>query len=187
MESGMPSDLDEFQDLMQRLRSGSEEAVQEFLDRYGHHIYRAVRYRLHKGLRTRYDSQDFVQAVCASFLAQPVRERSFDKPDRLIAYLSRMAFHKIVDAMRGHHREKSLDGSAAYEARRVADHGPSPSQVAMANERWHHLKDGAPHPAQRILELLRMGVTHKEIAARLGVSEKTVRRLVRSLSPERRP
>jgi DNA-binding NarL/FixJ family response regulator len=54
----------------------------------------------------------------------------------------------------------------------------------MAEERWDRLLDGQPPQDRRILELLRQGHTHAEIAQQVGVSEKRVQRLLRKLSAE---
>jgi RNA polymerase sigma factor (sigma-70 family) len=181
----MPSDPDDFQHLMARLRAGSDEAAREFLGRYGPHILRVVRRRLHRGLRQRYDSRDFVQSVWADFLAQPAEQSAFDGPDQLAAYLAKMAAHKIISAAR-RNREPALDGCLGVPAEEVFDRAPTPSQAAIARERWHRLQQATTAPGRRILELLRQGVTREEIARRLGIHERTIRRLIRNLPPESR-
>jgi RNA polymerase sigma-70 factor (ECF subfamily) len=81
-------------------------------------------------------------------------------------------------------REHSLEQTVLRHAVEPAARQPTPSQVAIANERWElFLKDQPAHYRQ-VLELLRQGHTHQEIATRLGLNEKTVRRLVRKLDSE---
>src|SRR5437870_4945509 len=48
----MSVDRDEFKNLMQRVRDGSEDAARELLDRYGEHILRVVRRKLSRELRS---------------------------------------------------------------------------------------------------------------------------------------
>jgi DNA-binding NarL/FixJ family response regulator len=43
---------------------------------------------------------------------------------------------------------------------------------------------GQPPRYQRLLILLRQGYTQRQIAAQLGVDERTVRRVIRKLAPE---
>ena len=57
----------EFEVQMERVRAGSQRAVRALLERYKQPIFRAIRRRLHKELRSRYDSEDFVQSVWSSF------------------------------------------------------------------------------------------------------------------------
>ena len=96
----MSEEQEEFANLMQRLRNGSEEAARELLDRFGSYILRVVRRRLSRELRSKYDSVDFVQAVWASFFAEDSQDRRFDHPDALIAFLATLAQNKVIDAVR---------------------------------------------------------------------------------------
>lgn len=186
---------DEFACLMQRVQQGSEDAVKELLELYGHHIFRVVRRRLDQRLRAKYDSQDFAQSVWASFFAVGTRERAFDNPEALVAYLVKTARNKVVEVVRRRYgaqkrdirRERSLEGSAALDARTLADAGQTPSQVLGAREQWARLVDKLPTHQKVMLELLYQGYTHQEIADRVGFSEKTIRRLISRIAPELLP
>src|SRR5262245_43381196 len=90
----------EFQELMQRLREGSDGAARELINKYGPHIKKVIRQRLHRKLRPKFDSVDFSQAVWASFFADQARLRSFDSPETLTKYLGAMARNKVVAAFR---------------------------------------------------------------------------------------
>jgi RNA polymerase sigma-70 factor (ECF subfamily) len=182
---------EELQDLMQRLRDGSQTAAQELYERYGHHILRVVRRKLDRKLRAKFDSVDFMQSVWTSFFVNPSHQFAFERPEELIAFLAKLAHNKLVDAQRQRYgtekynvnRERSLEGSAAQEAARVVDRQPTPSQLVVAEEHWDRLLEGQPDHYQRILILLRQGYTHEEIAQAVGVNEKTIRRLIRKLDP----
>jgi RNA polymerase sigma-70 factor (ECF subfamily) len=181
--------LQEFQELMERVRQGSQEACQELYQLYGHHILHVVRRKLHAKLRPKFDSLDFVQDVWASFFADQVRERTFSTPEELIAFLASVAQHKVIDAFRQRmqrqkhnlNREHSLDGSAAFHVEKLTGPGPTASQVAVAKETYDQMTTGQPDRFRRVIDLLRHGHTHKEIADALGVNEKTIRRLVDKL------
>jgi RNA polymerase sigma factor (sigma-70 family) len=192
-ERAVPNEQPEFETLMERIRSGSQDAVRELLQKYGMHIVRVIRRRLHKTMRSMYDSRDFTQAVWASFFTNSIQQHSFRNPDELIAFLVAIASNKVVDAVRKRlesgrfniSREHSLEGSAAGEVLLMQDTNPSPSQVAMAKEKWEQIQQKATRPGQLILELVQQGITHAEIARRLGVCEKTVQRLLRNAYPRR--
>jgi RNA polymerase sigma-70 factor (ECF subfamily) len=185
---------EEFTSLMQRVRAGSQEAAQLLVEQYGNHILRVVRRMLHRKLRSKFDSLDFQQDVWASFFAdQP--QKSFDRPEALAAFLAKVARNKVLMAYRKRcrfqrhnvNREHSLDGSAACQAGNVAAREPTPSQLAVAQEQWEQLLQGHPPRHQRILILVRQGYTQQQIAQELGVDERTVRRVVRKLTPEAVP
>ena len=185
---------EEFTALMERIRAGSQDAARLLVEQYGHHILRVVRRTLHKKLRSKFDSVDFQQDVWASFFAnQP--QKTFERPEALAAFLAKMAKNKVLMAHRARcrfrrhnvNRENSLDGSAAFQAENVTAREPSPSQLAVAQEKWEQLLQGQPPRYQRILTLVRQGYTQQQIAQELGVDERTVRRVVRKVAPEALP
>ena len=73
--------------------------------------------------------------------------------------------------MRNHPRE-SLVGKQVLAVR---------SQVAVAGERWADWVRRLPPGHRAVLERLRDGHTHEEVAAMLNVSVRTVERIVRRL------
>jgi RNA polymerase sigma-70 factor (ECF subfamily) len=189
----MPNSASEFNALMQRLRNGDNDAACELLDKYGEHILRFVRRKLHKQLRSKFDSVDFVQAVWASFFAD-LPDNDFDRPQALMAFLITLAQHKLVEAVRQRlgtakydvTREHPLDGRDAGPTDGLAGREPTPSQVALANDEWREMVTSLPRQYQHMLALLREGHTHQEIADALGVNERTIRRLLDKLAPERK-
>lgn len=186
----MSESSQEFASLMERLREGSDEAAHELLETYGSHIYRAVRRRLNQQLRSRFDSQDFVQAVWASFFANRAAVANFDDPASLTAFLSRIAANKVIEECRRRmtskkdnvNLERPTDAFGHPSDRNLPSADPTASQVAIANEQWDRLVAGQPARYQRMLELRTQGATFEEIATTLGVNEKTVRRIVQKLS-----
>jgi RNA polymerase sigma-70 factor (ECF subfamily) len=183
----------EFDDLMRRVRAGCPDAVRVLFERYSDHIRRLVRRRLHRRLRSQYDSLDFVQSVWASFIQIPAERYHFDAPDDLVGYLARVAYHKVVDAFRDRiaaakrdaNREVSLEQSAGQpegDPLPVRAPEPTPSQVAIAGERWERLREALPPRYRQALELLRQGYTQLEVADRLRLNPKLVHRLVQKLT-----
>jgi RNA polymerase sigma factor (sigma-70 family) len=187
-------DQQEFRFLMQRVQAGCPEAAQQLLERYGHHIVRVVRRRLHRKLRSKFDSEDFVQAVWASFFALDLSRYQFDSPEALIGFLANLARNKVVEEVRlrlhtlKHDitREHSLYESSGHAAGEVPARQPTPSEIAVAREQWDRLLEDQPEHHQRILDLLRQGHTPGEVAQQLGLSVKTVRRLICKLATQGR-
>ena len=184
----MSARSDEFRDLMDEVHAGSEAAAVRFMDLYAEHIYRAVRRRLNRVLRPRFDSQDFVQAVWASFFGHRSQIVKFDRAEELIAFLSRVAGNKVIDAFRHRlqtqkanvNRERSIDDDLRQGVIPVGKE-PAASQVAIAKEQWERMTKDVPSHYRRILELRAEGETHKRIAELLDLNEKTVRRVLRRL------
>jgi RNA polymerase sigma factor (sigma-70 family) len=181
---------EEFRRLMARVRAGCEQAAQELFDRYSGHIARVVRRRLHGRLRTQYDSQDFLQAVWASFFAVPLDEYTFERPEDLVGFLARMACNKVIDVTRQRfgtvkhdiNRERPLGCAPDGPLEQVAARQPTPSQEVMAEERWEQLLAGLTPRFRRVLELLRNGQTHQTIAQELGLHPKVIQRFLRQLA-----
>lgn len=187
----MDPETDQFEQLLQRLRDGAPEAATELVERYEPCIRRVVRRRLSRKMRSKFDSLDFQQDVWASFFAGAT-ERSFDSPRALAAYLAAMAKNKVLMAIRQRcglqkhniNRERSLDGSAAFQAECVAAADPTASQTVANREQWDLLLRRHPPRHRRILQLLREGKTQREIASEMGIDERTIRRVVHKLRPE---
>ena len=183
----MAEKKDTFQDLLQRARESCDQSARELVDRYGPHILRVVRRRLNKRLRSKFDSVDFVQAVWASFFALPVAKYHFERPEQLVEFLVGLARNKVVDAVRQRlatqkynvQRELPLHDSAVKEGLDLAARGPTASQVAMAKEEWERAQDERRGRDERIVDSLATGLNLQEIAREIGVSEKTVRRVLR--------
>jgi RNA polymerase sigma factor (sigma-70 family) len=175
--------------LMQRLKEGSEDAARQIFERYGRHIHRIISRRLDRHVRPSFDSEDFTQAVWASFFAAPVRRRVFTGPDDLIAFLAKMAQNKVIEAYRQRvktkkrdaRKERPLPDSACGDGNAAIARQPTPSQVVSAQEQFDRLMERVPPEYQRILAMLKLGFTHREIANELKLNEKTVRRVLQRL------
>lgn len=177
-----------FTRLLAQVQAGDEDAARQVCERYGPHIIRAVRRRLHARLRSKFDSTDFSQDVWASFFTKVVEKCDLDNPEDLIRLLTAMARNKVLLALRARtrrqkrdiHREVSLEDKPGGS--KLAGAQQTPSQIAMGEEAWHQLLAKQPPVTRRILLLLRRGTSHERIAAELGISLRTVQRLLRTLS-----
>lgn len=175
---------------MDRLRRKSEGAARELLDQYGPHLLRVVRRRLSKRLRSRFDSLDFVQAVWASFFALPPDKLHFEQPDALAAFLGQLARNKIIDLVRkrlealksGGCQESPLDATAM-----CAIQEPSPLAIAIAREEWQRLLHSQSERDRVILTSIGTGNSVQQTASDLGVSRKTIQRVLARVRAKRAP
>jgi RNA polymerase sigma-70 factor (ECF subfamily) len=139
-------------------------------------------------MRSKFDSVDFVQSVWASFFAISPEKYQFAESEDLIAFLEQLARHKVIEEVR--HRLQGQKHNVGREVlmtdpnfvKESAERSsPTPSQVAMAEEEWQRALEGQTDHHQQVLESFRGGQTPREIAEELGISERTVRRVIRRL------
>jgi RNA polymerase sigma-70 factor (ECF subfamily) len=181
----------DFADLMRGVKEGDQQAARLLFERYGPHVLRVVRRRLNSRLRSRFDSIDFVQDVWTSFFLNEARRCQFDQPESLIRFLANMAYHKVVDGFR--HQlvaqknnltlEHSFESSTCDQGRNLVGAEPTPSRYASAREEWSRLLRGKPAVQRGVVVLLAQGDSHKEIARKLGITVRTVTRIIRRLNP----
>jgi RNA polymerase sigma factor (sigma-70 family) len=173
-----------------RIQAGDDEAARELLRRYEAEVRLVVRRQLPRLLRSRFDSLDFLQSVWGSFFHR-VRTApgpaEFEDSRHLVAFLARAAKNKVIDEYRraasrkqDMHREEPLwaDGDRPRDLPASDD---TPSQLAEAREAFGRLRDLLPTERRAMLELKAEGLSSREIGERLGVSERTVQRVLEDL------
>jgi RNA polymerase sigma factor (sigma-70 family) len=180
----------EFERLMQRVRTGDPEVGKELFERYGKAVQLVVRYRLDPRLRSQFDSLDFAQDAWASFFRMTADDFAFKTPEDLVAFLTQVAHHKICDAYRKRCRHSKKKGRRFLRSRSYLEvthaRQPTPSQVAVGEEEWRRLLKNEPPQFQRALQMLREGYSYREIAERLDLNTKTIQRLIKRLTDSRR-
>lgn len=187
----MSRPLNKFEELLTRVRSGCPEAARELYDQYGKCVLRVIRRRLQPTLRRQFDSADFVQMVMASAFADNARAFTFESPEQMINFLCSLATNKVVEETRRQYGavrnvtrviEASSDAPESDPIRVARDHRTStPSQKAMAGERWDAMVDGQPPALKLVLQLLREGYTYEEVSERTGLHRKAIQRFVRTV------
>ena len=171
-----------------RIASGDQDAARELLTRYEGEVRLVVRRQLPRLLRSRFDSLDFLQSVWGSFFRRVKGGASeFEDSRHLVAFLARAAKNKVIDEYRragsrkaDMHREEPLwtDGDRPRDLAAVGD---TPSQVAEAHEVFGRLRDLLPRERHQLLELKAEGLSSRDIGERLGISERTVQRVLEDL------
>lgn len=176
------------QDVLARIQRGDERAAQELLASYEAEVRLVVRRQLPRLLRSRFDSLDFLQSVWGSFFRRvrtdPVE---FDDERHLVAFLARAAKNKVIDQYRragsqkqDMHREEPL-WTDAGSPRDLPARDDTPSEVAEAREAFGRLREALPEDRRPILDLKAGGLSSREIGDRLGISERTVQRVIEDL------
>ena len=158
------------------------------LQRFEAEVRLVVRRQLPRLLRSRFDSLDFLQSVWGSFFRRMrTSPTEFEDSRHLVAFLARAAKNKVIDeyrraASRKHdmHREEPLWGEARRPGR-LPTRTDSPSEVAEAHEALGRMRELVPEEKRSILELKAEGLSSKDIGERLGISERTVQRVLEDL------
>jgi len=176
---------DSFRDLLQDVEAGSEDAIRRLLESHGGMVLRVVRARLNQLLRRQYDSEDFGQAVWASFFKHRDLVGRFNSIDDLAAFLRSMAANKVMYECRrrlktqryDRRRERAAEswGIASLDQLRTAD--PTPSAIVGAQDELEQFSD----MEQKLIRLRAAGGTHEEIAAALNIHPSTVRRILKKI------
>ena len=179
-----PGDIRE---LLARIKNGDEEAARELLNRYESKVRLVVRRQLPRLLRSRFDSIDFLQSVWGSFFHRIQTESNdLNEEENLIAFLAWAARNKVIDEYRraatqkqNIHREESIENRGDWETTLAS--GDTPSELAQAHETFDRLSRLLPEDRRVILELKAAGYSCGEIGDRLGLSERTVQRILEEL------
>jgi len=125
--------------------------------------------------------------VWASFQALSPERYTFASPQALIGFLTRVAHNKVVEVFRQRFGTQKNDIAREQPAARDGTENeppspaPSPSQWAIAGERWERLLEGVPPGHRAIVLWLREGHNYEDIARMTKLSVSTVNRVVRRL------
>jgi RNA polymerase sigma factor (sigma-70 family) len=176
----------EFEFLLQQARAGNVEAVRRLCEEHSEKLRRVVRRYLDPKLRRQFESDDFLQSIWGSFFTRPEGPGPFQSAQELERYLCGMARNMVIDKGRQRlHTQKhaALDqDSWTKEAEQTAvGREPAPSQILIADERWERIRAPLPPIQQEMLDMLRQGHTHREIARRFKTHPKVVQRLLHCL------
>ena len=176
----------EEQILIDLWRRGDQEAARQIVERYVDRLLMLARGRISQRLSSRVDAEDIVQSVFRTFFFR-VKDGQFVFADQddlckllvritLHKTLRQVAFHKA--AKRDPSQETDQGEHHAEQLMALLDSEPSPeATVAFLDLLEHFL---AQHGAQEreILEMRLQGYSNDEIAKKLGVYDRKIRRVI---------
>jgi RNA polymerase sigma-70 factor (ECF subfamily) len=171
--------------LLEKLNSGDAGATEQVFRSYEPYLRIVVRRRLSPEMRAKFDSVDVVQSVWVHLL-KGFKEagRRFVDAAHLRAFLVQLTHHRFIDRLRRDRlaleREQPLDRDRIEDV--LPEAGPEPAEVIQADELWEQLLDLCPPAHREILRLKREGALTGEIAARMGLNEGSVRRILSALA-----
>jgi RNA polymerase sigma-70 factor (ECF subfamily) len=176
-----------FADVMARLRAGDEAAAREVFQRFVRRLVRLARERFGQALRRRVDPEDAVQSAYKSFfLRYGAGKLEVQDWGSLWSLLTVITLRKCVDRV-DYHRAQRRDIRRETRAHaettgsepwwEAVSREPTPEEAAVLAETVEHILRGLEENERPMLEMSLQGYTSEEIGKRLGVSERTVRRV----------
>jgi RNA polymerase sigma-70 factor (ECF subfamily) len=178
----------QFDAMVRGLVEGEDAAYAEFWERYGKRLHGIAQNKFPTALKRRLEPEDLVQSVCRSFFRRATAgQLELSHAESLWRLLCAITLNKIKMKLRFHYaqrrdvtRESDMtneprgsDSDAPFEP---ADTGQSPDAALMFAEQLQHVMSMLDAAEQEILQLKLEEFNNDEIAAKVGRSERTVRR-----------
>ncbi|MFK7737193.1 MAG: RNA polymerase sigma factor [Pirellulaceae bacterium] len=163
------------------LADGKPIAVEQFWEKYGDSLQRVAERQIASWLRHRVDPEDVVQSACRTFFRRAGEGKfSIESKDELWKLMLTITLNKVRMQARFHTRNR----------RSVSKEQAIPEEANLQPAEWDHaienveIQDmleaafeGKEGERREVLEMWLEGKTQKEIAAEIGCSERTVRRI----------
>jgi RNA polymerase sigma factor (sigma-70 family) len=165
--------------------NGDAESLEKLFDLYEPYLRAIIRRQISSRLRAKFDSTDVVQSVWVQFI-QKLGQDGWQVNDRdhLRALLVTIAQRRLIDRVRRYDRDGNDPGADEGHSSLADLRYPSPSQSAQAKDLWSKMLSLTPPEHHQVIILKREGLPLAEIAARTGLHEGSVRRIIRRLSRE---
>jgi RNA polymerase sigma-70 factor, ECF subfamily len=174
------------QSLLRLWQAGDESAAREIFERYFERLLALARRRISQRLASRVDPEDVVQSAFRTFFGRyKAGQFTIQDSEDVCKLLARITVHKTLRQIAFHKAAKrdpsqeagqGSDGQA--QLMEVLDREPTPEAVnAFVDQLDHFLKQLRPEDRQ-ILEMRMQGYNSLEIAEKLGISDRKIRRLM---------
>ncbi|GIW79371.1 MAG: hypothetical protein KatS3mg105_1178 [Gemmatales bacterium] len=173
------------QSLLGLWQAGDEEAARQLFDQYVDRLVGLARRRLSQRLASRVDPEDIVQSVFRTFFGR-LKEGKFriEEQDDLCKLLMRITVHKTLRQVAHHKaakRDPSLEtaqGEHSHEMlMALLDQEPTPDTAVAFLDQLEHFLAQLRQQDRQILEWRLQGYNNEEIAQRMNLSERSVRRV----------
>ena len=171
--------------LLAKYRAGDQTAADEIFRRYVSRLTVFARARLAPRVARRIDPEDIVMSAYRSFFVR-ARDGHFSllRSGELWRLLVAITLNKVRRQVARHQAEKRSIRREEDPAASVSEHlgrHPAPEHAIAAAEELEQIMAVLSPMKRRILELRLLDYSHPEIAADLGRSERTVRRILDEL------
>jgi RNA polymerase sigma factor (sigma-70 family) len=176
-------------ELIDRWKQGDEDAATAIWDRYMERLLKMVNRRLASRYRARFDASDVCQSAMKSMLRRARGDECYFEQDGGVwSLLAQIALNKLHSRIRYEQRDRrdlsrekplTSEGSEApSELVHAISREPGGEEVAAFRDLLSQvLKRLSPEQRRYLVLQLRGGYSQKEIAKKLNVCERTIRRM----------
>jgi RNA polymerase sigma factor (sigma-70 family) len=174
-------------ELLEQLVQGNSEVLGELFAVYESYLRAIVRSQLSVNLQSKFDSVDVVQSVWVQLLQKIGQDGCrVNDQNHLRALLVTLARRRLVNRVRRCGRASNAEvplNEAGWDSLFDATQA-LPTETAQANDLWAKMLSMTPAQHHDVLILKREGLPLQDIAARTGLHEGSVRRILRRLASE---
>lgn len=185
----MPDNDAYWEGLISGLRAGDERAATEFYTHFGPLLEGLAAQHLASGMRRRVGPEDVAHSACRTFLRRiQGGQFTLQARDNLWNLLCAITLAKARKKARFHLADKrglgreahtDADETGTTDRFEPASRGPTPEEAAAFADQFRHLLSSLDDEERQIVLLRLEDRTQPEIAAAMGTSERTVRRLMK--------
>jgi RNA polymerase sigma-70 factor (ECF subfamily) len=177
--------VDSLTTLLDELSSGDSAAMEKAFVTYEPYLRMIVRRQFPTKLRAKFDSVDIVQSVWVDII-RGLRKGGwrFSDAHHLRAFLVRVTRNRMIDRVRKHRKRAQCEQPLpdAQSDKLLSTNQFEPSEEVQAGDLWDQLLTLCPPAHHELLRLKRQGLSLAEIAARTGLHESSVRRILYDLA-----
>lgn len=172
--------------LIKLWQAGDQNAARQLFDRYVERLLALARRRISQRLASRVDPEDVVQSVFRTFFGR-VKAGQFhlEDPEDVCKLLARITIHKTLRQVAFHKaakRNASMETGHSEESQErlleILDREPTPEEANTFLDQMEHFLDQLRPQDRQILEMRMQGYNNVEIAEKLGISDRKIRRLM---------
>lgn len=173
-------------DLIERCRTGDQDAARVLFDAYVERLLPLARRRISQRLASRVDAEDIVQSVFRTFFAR-LKDDQFElaNQDDLFRLLVRITVHKTLRQIAHHKAAKRDPGletgqneSAHEQLLQILASEPTPEATVTLLDQLEHFMQQMPEGDRQILTLRMEGFSTEEIAQKTGSYDRKIRRVL---------
>jgi RNA polymerase sigma-70 factor (ECF subfamily) len=171
------------------LRQGDPDAARTVFDQYVDKLVGMARKRISQRLASRIDAEDVVQSVFRTFFHRAKEGQfEFHDPDDICKTLARITLHKVFRQVAHHQaakrdagREMGSGDDAQDLVVNLVSREPTPEEAATLLDHMEHFLAQLKPQDREILELRMQGHSTIDIAEKLGITDRKIRRLMERL------
>ena len=196
-DNAPPTAGEDWDRLIAGLQQGDSLILREFYADYGPHLQRIADRRVSPVMKPRFDSEDVIQSTFRTFFRRAQGGYfQFEDNQRLWNLLCAITLTKVREKVRFHQRQArgvdrevspdadSDSGDRGNSGDGLVEGGPTPADAVEFADTFENLIAGLDADQRKLIDLKLQDVTNDEAAESLGVSERTVRRMLGRLQEQ---